>query len=101
NYSADDLKTVVQMTQNQVAVVAEYLKAVNADLDLLRVMLRAAANEMNYLSNDDALAANIRIWDEKRSQMVEPDYVVGKLDRAQAASAPATTGASSTATAPR
>jgi len=101
NYSSDDLKTVVQMTQNQVAVVAEYLKAVNADLDLLRVMLRAAANEMNYLSNDDALAANIRIWDEKRSQMVEPDYVVGKLDRAQAASAPATTGASSTATAPR
>jgi hypothetical protein len=100
NYSSDDLKTVVQMTQNQVAVVAEYLKAVNADLDLLRVMLRAAANEMNYLSNDDALAANIRIWDEKRNQMVEPDYVVGKLDRAQAVIAP-TTGASSTATEPR
>jgi hypothetical protein len=90
----------VQMTQNQVAVVAEYLKAVNADLDLLRVMLRAAANEMNYLSNDDALAANIRIWDEKRNQMVEPDYVVGKLDRAQAVIAP-TAGASSTATEPR
>jgi hypothetical protein len=100
NYSSDDLKTVVQMTQNQVAVVAEYLKAVNADLDLLRVMLRAAANEMNYLSNDDALAANIRIWDEKRNQMVEPDYVVGKLDRAQAVIAP-TAGASSTATEPR
>jgi len=101
NYSSDDLKTVVQMTQNQVAVVAEYLKAVNADLDLLRVMLRAAANEMNYLSNDDALAANIRIWDEKRNQMVEPDYVVGKLDRTQAANAPSTASAGSTATAPR
>src|SRR3954464_1327753 len=86
NYSADDLKTVVQMTQNQVAVVAEYLKAVNADLDLLRIMLRAAANEMNYLSNDDALAVNIRVWDEKRNRVVEPEYV--KLDRAQAANAP-------------
>ena len=88
NYSADDLKTVVQMTQNQVAVVAEYLKAVNADLDLLRIMLRAAANEMNYLLNDDALAVNIRVWDEKRSQIVEPEYVVNKLDRSQAANAP-------------
>jgi hypothetical protein len=87
NYSADDLKTVVQMTQNQVAVVAEYLKAVNADLDLLRIMLRATANEMNYLSNDDALAVNIRVWDEKRSQIVEPEYVVNKLDRSQAAAA--------------
>jgi hypothetical protein len=32
--------------------------------------------------------------------MVEPDYVVGKLDRAQAVIAP-TAGASSTATEPR
>ena len=88
------------MTQNQVAVVAEYLKAVNADLDLLRVMLRAAANEMNYLSNDDALAANIRVWDEKRNQVVEPEYVVNKLDRTQAANTPST-GASSTATTPQ
>jgi hypothetical protein len=94
NYSADDLKTVVQMTQNQVAVVAEYLKAVNADLDLLRIMLRAAANEMNYLSNDDALAVNIRVWDEKRSQIVEPEYVVNKLDRSQAATAPRPVSAS-------
>ena len=69
--------------------VAEYLKkAVDADLDLLRIMLRAAANEMNYLSNDDALAVNIRVWDEKRSQIVEPEYVVNKLDRTQAANAP-------------
>jgi hypothetical protein len=76
------------MTQNQVAVVAEYLKAVNADLDLLRVMLRAAANEMNYLSNDDALAVNIRVWDEKRNQVVEPEFVANKLDRSQASTAP-------------
>ena len=35
NYTADDMKTVVQQTQTQVCVVAEYLKAVGADLDLL------------------------------------------------------------------
>ena len=43
---------------------------------------------MNYLSNDDALAVNIRVWDEKRSQIVEPEYVVNKLDRSQAANTP-------------
>ena len=31
SYTADDLKTVVQMTQTQVFVVAEYLKAIGAD----------------------------------------------------------------------
>jgi hypothetical protein len=100
NYSADDLKTVVQITQNQVAGVAEYLKAVNADLDLLRIMLRAQANDMNYLSNGDALAFNIRVWDEKRNQIVEPELVMNKLDRSQAANAPVN-GVSPTATAPR
>jgi hypothetical protein len=100
SYSADDLKTVVQITQNQVAVVAEYLKAVNADLDLLRIMLRAQSSDMNYLANDDALTFNIRVWDEKRNQIVEPELVMNKLDRSQAASAPAN-GASPAAIAPR
>jgi hypothetical protein len=100
NYSADDLKTVVQITQNQVAVVAEYLKAVNADLDLLRIMLRAQSNDMNYLSNDDALTFNIRVWDEKRNQIVDPEFVMNRLDRSQAGNTPAN-GASPTAAAPR
>jgi hypothetical protein len=83
-----------------VAVVAEYLKAVNADLDLLRIMLRAQSSDMNYLSNDDALTFNIRVWDEKRNQIVEPELVMNKLDRSQAASAPAN-GASPAAIVPR
>ena len=84
SYSADDLKTVVQHdAEPTCAVVAEYLKAVNADLDLLRHhAARRRRTEMNYLSNDDALAVNIRVWDEKR----KPDRRAGvrrsnKLDR--------------------
>jgi hypothetical protein len=38
------------------------------------------------------------VWDEKRNQVVEPEYVVNKLDRTQAANVPAN---GSTATAPR
>jgi hypothetical protein len=81
SYSADDLKTVVQMTQTQVFLVAEYLKTIGADLDILRLMLRAQANQMNYISNDEALALNIRVFDDKRNQLVDPADVAERLDR--------------------
>jgi hypothetical protein len=85
SYSADDLKTVVQMTQTQVFVVAEYLKSIGADLDILRLMLRAQANQMNYISNDEALALNIRVFDDKRNLLVDPAEVMERLDRSHAA----------------
>ena len=61
---------------------------------------------MNYLSNDDAIALNIRVWDEKRDRAVEPELVRESLDRSHSVSsasqptASSTTGAASTA-APR
>jgi hypothetical protein len=92
SYTADDLKTVVQMTQTQVFVVAEYLKTIGADMDILRLMLRAQANQMNYISNDEALALNIRVFDDKRNVMVDPAEVMERLDRSHA-----TTGATAKA----
>ncbi len=47
SYSADDMKVIVQQTQTQVFHVADYLKSIGADLDILRLMLRAHANQMN------------------------------------------------------
>ena len=93
-------------TQVQVFAVAEYLRSIGTDLDVLRLMLRAAANQMNYLSNDDAIALNIRVWDEKRDQVVEPELVKNSLDRSHTVSsasnptASSETGSASTA-APR
>jgi len=81
SYSADDLKTVVQMTQTQVFVVAEYLKTIGADMDIIRLMLRAQSNQMNYISNDEALALNIRVYDDKRNLLVDPADVMDRLDR--------------------
>jgi hypothetical protein len=92
SYTADDLKTVVQMTQTQVFVVAEYLKSIGADLDILRLMLRAQSNQMNYISNDEALALNIRVFDDKRNLLVDPVDVMDRLDRSHA-----TTGVSAKA----
>jgi hypothetical protein len=84
SYTADDLKTVVQMTQTQVFAIAEYLKAIGADMDILRLMLRAQANQMNYISNDEALALNIRVFDDKRNVLVDPADVMDRLDRGHA-----------------
>jgi hypothetical protein len=86
-YSADDLKIVVQQTQTQVFLVAEYLKSIGADLDVVRLMLKAQANQMNYISNDEALSLNIRVWDDKRNQLVDPEQVMGRLDRSRTAKA--------------
>jgi len=87
SYSADDLKMVVQQTQNQVFLVADYLKSIGADLDIVRMMLKAQANQMNFISNDEALSLNIRVWDDKRNQLVDPEQVMGQLDRSRTAKA--------------
>ena len=102
SYSADDMKTVVQQTQTQVFIVAEYLKSIGADPDIVRLMLRAQANQMNFISNDEALALNIRVWDDKRNKLVDPEQIMDRLDRSRAAAnAPAApNGASSSAIAP-
>ena len=61
------------------------LKSIGADLDIVRMMLKAQANQMNFISNDEALSLNIRVWDDKRNQLVEPEQVMGHLDRSRTA----------------
>jgi hypothetical protein len=80
SYTADDLKVVVQRTQSTVYVVADYLKAINTDMDVIRLMLKAQNNEMNFISNDDALTLNIRVFDEKRNAVVDPEQVMDRLN---------------------
>lgn len=85
NYSADDMKAVVQQTQHQVFLVADYFKSVGADPDIVRLMLKAPSSQMNFISNDEALALNIRVWDEKRNQLVNPEQLMERLDRSRTA----------------
>ncbi len=100
SYTAEDLKLVVQRTQTDVFGLADYLKAVNADPDVLRLMLRTQATEMNFISNEEALSLNIRVWDEKHKKLVDPQIVDRTGSRA-AADASAPNGPSPTARTPR
>jgi hypothetical protein len=92
SYTAQDLAYVLQRTQTEIFGVAEYLRAIGSDPDVLRVMLRAPANDMNFISNDDAIALGILVWDEKRNKLIEPEIVLNGLDRSRS-------GASATPTA--
>jgi hypothetical protein len=89
SYTADDLKIVVQRTQSTVYVVADYLKTIDTDMDVFRLMLKANSSEMNFLSNDDALALNIRVFDAKRNQVVDPEQVMQRLNGRSLATRPA------------
>ena len=95
-YSAQDLAYVLQRTQTEIFGVAEYLRAIGSDPDVLRVMLRAPANDMNFISNDDAIALGILVWDEKRNKLIEPELVLNGFDRTR----PGTSAAPTTSPAP-
>ncbi|WP_234050945.1 MULTISPECIES: hypothetical protein [unclassified Xanthobacter] len=71
-YSANDMAALEQRTQRTVLDVADYLRAIGTDLDFLRIMFRASADEMNFVSNDEALRIGIKVWDEKSRRFLVP-----------------------------
>ncbi|MBV9348014.1 MAG: hypothetical protein JOZ70_13535 [Pseudolabrys sp.] len=80
-YSADDMAALVQDAQNKVLDIADYLADIDTNLDFLRVMIRASSSTMNIVSNDEALAADIRVWDEQEQALVSPDNILDILRR--------------------
>ncbi|MFG1347258.1 hypothetical protein V5F59_20395 [Xanthobacter autotrophicus DSM 431] len=71
-YTADDMYTLEQETQRTVLDVADYLRSVGTDLDFLRIMFRASASDMNYVSDSEALRIGIKVWDEKSNRFLVP-----------------------------
>ena len=59
-YSAGDLKIVLQRTQTEVFNIAEYLRGIETNMDVLRIMLGAPSSAMNFISNDTAIELGIR-----------------------------------------
>jgi hypothetical protein len=84
-YTSDDMKQVLQRAQTQVGVISEYLRDIEADLDVLRIMLTATNRQMNYVSNDDAIGVGIQVYDEKTNALVDPAPVLERLAKARAA----------------
>ena len=83
-YSSDDMKTVLQRAQTEVGVLAEYLRTIDTDLDVLRIMLGATHSQMNFLSNDEALGLGIQVFDEKTNAMMDPAPALERLAKKRA-----------------
>jgi hypothetical protein len=83
-YSAGDLKIVLQRTQTEVFNIAEYLRGIETNMDVLRIMLGAPSSAMNFVSNDDAIELGIAVWDSKTGKPVDPAPVLERLAKVRA-----------------
>ena len=72
SFSAADMAKLEQLTQRVVLEIADYLHDIGTDLSFLRLMFRAPSNEMNFISNDEALSSGIKVWDEFRNSWMMP-----------------------------
>jgi hypothetical protein len=70
-YSSKDMEAVLQRAQFVVLDIADYLRAIDTDLEFLRVMFRASSDEMNWITNDEALKIGVHVWDERNKAMID------------------------------
>ena len=71
-YGASDLKKATTWAQHVVFLIAEYLKVVDADLAVLPAMLQASPDDINLISNDNAVALGIIVQDERQERLGAP-----------------------------
>lgn len=72
-YTATDLDNLVATTQRSILSVADYLRDVGADMNLLKYYLSAVRpNDIRYISNEQALDVGISIMSEATGQLIEP-----------------------------
>lgn len=69
-FTVADMEEAVASTQHSLLAVADYLTAVDADIEFLSMMLEKPSNDMNYLANAKALRVGVHVLDEARGQLV-------------------------------
>ena len=69
-FTVADMEEAVASTQRSLLAVADYLIAVNADIEFLSMMLEKPSNDMSYLENAKALRTGVHVLDETKGQLV-------------------------------
>ena len=68
-----DLDTAVAGIQRDILQIADYLQAVNANLNLLRYYQSVLKqDEVKYITNEEALDLGIAVLLEETGQLIEP-----------------------------
>lgn len=71
-YTKADFAAEVAMAQEVTKVIVRYLKLIGEDLDKLQLMLRAPAEGMNIISNEECLRRGFSVIDEATGRVTHP-----------------------------
>ena len=71
-YTAQDMSTAIARTQKMTLAMADYMSEVGASLEFLRARLKAPAESMNYMSNEEALSLGVYIVNDKTGELITP-----------------------------
>lgn len=71
-YTKADYDSEVAMAQEITRDVVRYLKYIGEDLSKLQLMLRAPADGMNIVGNDECLERGFHVLDETTGKLIEP-----------------------------
>lgn len=71
-YTKADYDAEVAIAQEVTRDVVRYLKHIGEDLSKLQLMLRAPADGMNIIGNDECLERGFHVLDESTGKLIEP-----------------------------
>ena len=74
-YTRKDRDDVVLGVQDISYALVEYFKSIDEDLTFLPFMLRAPNEQIRLLSNEDAIAAGIHVFNEHTKQLIDPSLI--------------------------
>jgi hypothetical protein len=69
-FTVADMKEAVASTQQALLAIADYLTQIGAGIEFMSMMLDKPNTEMNYLTNEKALALGVHVLDESTGRLV-------------------------------
>lgn len=64
-FTVSDMHEAIAVTQQVLLSIADYLMAVDADIEFMSMMLDKPNTEMNYLANEKASALGVRVIEDR------------------------------------
>jgi hypothetical protein len=74
-YTKKDRDDMVLAVQDITFALVDYFKAIDEDLTFLPFMLRAPTEQIQLLSNEDAIASGIHVFNEETKLLIDPSLI--------------------------
>jgi hypothetical protein len=74
-YTKKDRDDMVLAVQDITFALVDYFKSIDEDLTFLPFMLRAPTEQIRLLSNEDAIASGIHVYNEQTKLLIDPSQI--------------------------